>query len=380
MERLQISPEVIAWAADRTGLPLDQFASKISKKNPEQVKSGTLTEPQALRIAKEARIKLGDLFLNRPPAPPKLPIADFRTTQASDPLSEDFFETFRDIEYKQDWYREYLEQEDAEPLPFVGKFSGQKTAAEKIALDIRKTLGISRDLIASMTTSDQLYSRWVTQVETAGVLVFKNGIVGNNTRRTLSVSEFRGFVISDKLAPVIFINGNDAPAAWLFTLVHELAHLWLGESGVSDVNPKSQNAQEALCNRVAAEALVPMTDFATFWEGNKGASLSQTLYLGKLEFKVSELVIARRALDSNFISHGQYQEIYATHKEKAKAQKNGGGDFYLTHKIRNSKKFTIRIATLAAHGKISFREAGQLLHVSPNRIMTVYKKSRAIST
>lgn len=378
MENLQISPQVIAWAASRMGLPLDQFASKISKRNPGKIKEGKLTESQALRIAKEARIKLGDLFLSKPPAPPKLPIADFRTTQTSDPLSDDFFETFRDIEFKQDWYRDYLEKEDADPLPFIGKYADRKKSVQAIALDIRETLGVDRQLVSTVTTPDQLYAQWVARAEAAGILVFKNGVVGNSTRRTLSVSEFRGFVISDTLAPVIFINGNDAPAAWLFTLAHELAHLWLGESGVSDVSPVSQNAQEVLCNRIAAEALVPVGDFVAFWEGLKSAPLSQALQAGRQEFKVSELVLARRALDSDFISHKQYQEIYLINRERAKTKSGGGGDFYLTHKIRNSKTFTNRVANLAANGKISFREAGHLLRVSPNRVMTIYKKSHAI--
>lgn len=380
MDRLQFSPQVIEWAASRMGLTLHELAHKISKRNPEKILEGELTEPQAIKISKKARIRLGDLFLEAPPLPPSLPIADFRTLQQPEPLSDDFFETFRDIEFKQSWYREYLEDIGAEPLSFIGSFSGKKSGPAVIASSMRSTLKLDSIVIDAVRSSEELYSHWVTRAEAAGVLVFKNGVVGNNGHRKLSVGEFRGFVICDQLAPVIFINGNDAAAAWLFTLAHELAHLWLGQSGVSDVSPQSKNPQEILCNEIAAELLVPSEQFAAFWRQNTGRMAGEIFRLGRLQFKVSELVIARRALDAKLIPLSEYQQVYRQTCESARKKKSSGGDFYVTHKVRNSKVFSAKVAGLAATGAISFREAGRLLHISPSKVMAVYKKSRAISS
>ncbi|HMM61712.1 MAG TPA: ImmA/IrrE family metallo-endopeptidase, partial [Candidatus Rifleibacterium sp.] len=81
---------------------------------------------------------------------------------------------------------------------------------------------------------ESFFNILVERSEQAGIIILRSGKVGNNTHRTLDVKEFRGFVIYDELAPFIFINGADAKAAQIFTLVHELAHVWLGASGVSN--------------------------------------------------------------------------------------------------------------------------------------------------
>ncbi|CAJ0721928.1 MULTISPECIES: helix-turn-helix domain-containing protein [Ralstonia] len=379
-EALHLAPPVLDWAAQQTGSSLRELAERISVKAASNIERGQLTPAQAMKFAKEAGVPFGYLFLPEPPAEREpLPIADFRTLPEKHPLTKDFYDVFNDIEFKQAWYRDYLVREAAAPLPFVGRFKGQKVKAVTVAEDIRSTLGIDVQHRVGKKTGD-LYSYLVFKTESAGILVFKNGIVSNNTRRPLSVAEFRGFVVTDELAPVVFINGADAPAAWVFTLAHELAHIWLGESGVSDTAPGNQNAHERLCNAIAAEVLVPIGEFLEAWSGIDDLPTNKINRLRE-RFHVSQLVIARRALDLNLVSHSVYDGFYKQARNYAsRKDEEGGGDFYRTLAVRNSKSFSRKVAALATSGAISFREAGQLLNTNPNNVVVFHAKQRALSS
>jgi len=379
MHKLQLSPPVLDWAATEAGLSLAAIAEKLSKQSADEILKGRLTEPQAEKFAQVAKIPLGYLFMKEPPAPREADVADFRTVVGPAFLSKDFFDVFDDVQYKQDWYRDYLEGVGAAPLAFVGRFAGSGLEVRQVAEEIRLSLQLSEEDRGRLRSPDDLYALLVDRCESIGILVFKNGVVGNNTRRPLSVDEFRGFVLCDPLAPVVFINGADAPAAWVFTLVHELAHIWLGDSGISDAKPGTRNTREARCNAIAAEVLVPQDLFRAFWAAQDARLPSiQRITAGRHHFRVSELVIARRALDLNLISPQVYDQVYADNRRRA--QPNGGGDFYRTVNVRNSKKFTARVSSLAMSGMVSFREAGKLLNVAPAKIATLYQKNRALSS
>jgi Zn-dependent peptidase ImmA (M78 family) len=376
-QALQLSPSVLSWAAAQAGSSLRDVAQRVSARAADRIERGELTATQASKFAKEAGVPFGYLFLLEPPAERRaLPIADFRTLPDQHPLTKDFYDVFDDVEFKQAWYREYLQREVAQPLPFVGRFKGRHVNVETVAEDIRDALKLDRPGAVGLNAED-LYSYLVAKVEAVGILVFKNGIVGNNTHRPLSASEFRGFVINDDLAPVIFVNGADAPAAWPFTLVHELAHVWLGESGISDSAPMSHNKHEALCNAIAAEVLVPQKEFATAWANTTGTAVERINRL-RQQFRVSGLVIARRALDERLITRETFEALYQEARKRASGKDKGGGDFYLTLAVRNSKSFARKVAALATSGGISFREAGQLLNTNPNNVAIFHAKQRAL--
>ena len=334
------------------------------------IERGELTAAQAVKFSKFAGVPFGYLFLDNPPERRSPPLADFRTLVEPIPLSKDFYATFDDVEYKQSWYRNYLQSEQADPLSFVGRFSSNKSNAIDVAKDIRETLGITDDEIQQQKNADELYGLLAAKAEAVGILIFKNGIVGNNTRRPLSVKEFRGFVISDKYVPAIFINGVDASAAWVFTLAHELAHIWLGESGISDVSPNSEDKHERFCNAIAAEILIPGERFLALW--NAAGDTDTRIDFIRKHIKVSTFVIARRALEMGQISYDYYSQLYKTVSDTSKNKGSSGGNFYNTFPLRNSKKFTEFVTSLAARGKISFREAGNLLNTNPNTVMTFH--------
>lgn len=180
-----------------------------------------------------------------------------------------------------------------------------KDTAETIATDIAIT--INYDVSERRKRSKDGYFGYISSLlEQVGVLVFKSGIVGGNTHRKLNVREFRGFAIADKQVPAIFINGADAASAQLFTLLHETAHIWLGESGVSNPDPTSENKTEQLCNRVAAEFLVPNKEFTRAWQSE--TAIEENLETLARQFHVSTYVIAIKAYQNKLIVQKEWQK------------------------------------------------------------------------
>jgi Zn-dependent peptidase ImmA (M78 family) len=372
METLQISPNILRWAADQRGLSLDALVDLLGTPSKhDDFAAGKLSIAQAEKLAKKTHIPFGYFFLDTPPATTQRGIPDLRQLPNHEPLSIDFFDVLDDVLRKQQWYQEYLQEQGVQKLDFVGKYPFKTNLpAERVAADIQHTLGIINHERKQCKTTSDFFTLLSAKAESIGILVFKNGIVKNNTRRGLSVNEFRGFAIADPLAPVIFINGRDSEAAWIFTLAHEIAHIWLGESGVSDLpanQQKSGNTLEVYCNRVAAELLTPKTQFLDAWEH---AAEPKFDALSKA-FKVSRLVIARRAFDLGKIDWTTYQKIAeASNKQKA----SSGGDSYRNYPLRNSKRLTRAIVSTAMSGGMMLREAASLLNMKPDTVMELSKR------
>ncbi|RMN74615.1 hypothetical protein ALQ55_200010 [Pseudomonas savastanoi pv. savastanoi] len=156
-----------------------------------------------------------------------------------------------------------------------------------VVSDIRQTLGVDPE--KSRLDYDKYSRALIDAAEVAGVLVMRSGIALGNTHRKLEVSEFRGFAISNSLAPVVFINSSDAPTARLFTLMHELAHLWIGSSGVSDAGTANGREEERFCNAVAGEFLVPEELFRAVW--NAGIEWESNLALSLRGFMSASLLL-----------------------------------------------------------------------------------------
>lgn len=369
---------MLDWAARQAGVTLRDVASQISARRFDRIEAGELTPTQAEKFAKLVNVPFGFLFFEEPPAERELPIADLRSTPDAEPLGQEFFAVYDDVVYKQSWYRDYLQSIASEPLTFVGRFASGRAdvTAATVARDIERTLGLTRTALRSLRGSEDLYAFLAERVEANGILVFKNGVVGNNTRRHLPVSQFRGFAIVDEYAPAVFVNGADAKAAWAFTLLHEVAHIWVGSSAVSDVAVGAGDRTEVLCNAVAAELLVPAAEFVREW--NEAGNYEPLIKIDVLRrhFKVSGLVVARRALDRGFIDRAVYRAVYdAAKKEGADSS---GGNFYATLGARNGKRFARTVADLAHAGEISLRLAGRLLNTTPSNVLNYHDRTRAL--
>ncbi len=370
MAKALINGEILTWARQRAGIAHDDLAASINVK-PEQLidwENGEKhpTFRQAQILAKKLFVPFGYLFLEDPPkiAPQ---IADLRTinSQQRNKFSIDFEDVLNDAQRKQNWYKEQLLQEGARNLEFIGKYSIGDNV-DVVARDIRDTLGITRAFRNSCTSWEDFLTKLIEKAEENGILVLRNGVVGNNNRRKLSVQEFRGFVLSDPIAPLIFVNNNDTQAAKVFTLAHELAHLWIGESGVSNLDPGVRNTAqvndiERFCNEVAAEMLVPRQAFVETWE--EEADLKENLNTLCRIFRVSIPVILIRAKTLNKISRQTFYEEYPKYNAARKKTKSTSGNFKNTLPVRNSKTLTRALISSALEGETLYRDAARLLGV-----------------
>jgi Zn-dependent peptidase ImmA (M78 family)/transcriptional regulator with XRE-family HTH domain len=334
--RVSVQPALLAWARERSGVPLDEVTAKFPALNDWESGQKQPTLKQLEKFANSMHAPIGYLFLSEPPEE-SLPVPDFRT-MGDAPIghaSPDLLETVYLCQQRQDWYRDYARVNREPPIAFVGSFSvgGDVVGAATRMSDVLGFSSLDRG-----TNWSQALSQLIDAADRFGILVMVSGIVGSNTHRKLNPREFRGFALSDELAPVIFINGADTKAAQIFTLTHELVHIALGDSGVDDVDMSvpSDNATERWCNEVAAEFLVP-TELLRDFQVDRDNLTEQLLHLAR-KFKVSTLVVLRRLFDAGFLTLGQFRVAYSQELERVlaimDARPGGGGNFYNAQPLR----------------------------------------------
>ena len=314
-------------------------------------------------FARATHTPLGFLFLPEPPQEP-LPIPDFRTVkQRPARPSADLLDTIYAMQRRQDWLREERLEGEAEPLEFVGNAHlGDEPAA--VGQEMRRALNLEEGWAGQVATWQEAVGELRRRIEGLGVLAVINGIVGNNTHRRLDVEEFRGFALADRHAPVVFVNGADAKSAQMFTLAHELAHVWLGSegeglSGFEGLWP-GDGRVERFCDLAAAEFLVPAEQLRELWRGVRDAP--DAFERVARHFKVSPIVTGRRALDLRLVSRDSFFDFYYayTQGERKQAEAPGGGDFYNNQNTRVGEVFATRVIRAAMGGRLSFKEAYDL--------------------
>lgn len=362
-QSININPELIRWAIDRSGRSLEMLARYLPQIGRWESGEAQPTLKQLETLARKTWTPLGYFFLTEPPEE-KLPVPDFRTARDG-PVrrpSPSLMDTLHTMQRRQAWMRDYLVEMGHERLSFVGSAKISENI-ESVAKDIRRKLGMSDGWAGRISSWTDALRVLREAAESVGVLVVINGVVGNDTHRKLDPEEFRGFVLADDYAPLVFINGADARSAQMFTLAHELAHLWIGEGGIFDL-PEMQSGgdqRERFCNRVAAEFLVPAAELRRFWP-NANREAEPFLAIAR-EFKVSPIVAARRALDLGLIDQPRFFEFYRAYQtdERRKAAKaKGGGDFYNNQNVRLGKRFARAVMLAAKEGRLLYREAYSL--------------------
>ena len=365
MSRIAANPGVLRWARERAGLSVADLQRRFPKLAEWEAETTQPTMGQLERFAKATRAPFGFFFLPEPPEMP-LPFADFRRLENRRPqgASPELMDTIHTMVRRQAWLREEQIEAEAEPLDFIGSARLADDPAA-IVQDMRRVLGLEDGWTGWVQSWTAAVGKLRDIIEQRGIMAVINGVVGNSTRRKLDVKEFRGFALSDPYAPLIFVNGADAKSAQMFTLAHELAHLWLGDmgkglSGFQGLQPDG-GAVEAFCDQVAAEFLVPAVQLEAAWQD---VARRETRFedLAK-RFKVSPVVIGRRAMDLRLVEREEFFRFYDgyTQQEHQSQQTGaGGGDFYNNQNTRVGQLFASQVIRAAKEGRIGFKEAYDL--------------------
>lgn len=381
MTTVTISPDVFRWATRRAGLANAKLAKQmgVNVKKIQDWEDGNdfPTLYQTEKLAKVLRVPLGYLFLSYPPKM-EIPISDFRTLSNKEnvSISIDLQEVIYDAQRKSDWYKRWRIEEGLEAYKFVGKYS-LNDPIEDIIQDLRRELDVPEEFAHRFHSWSDHLKQLVEKVEDKGIIVLQNGIVGNNTHRRLLVNEFRGFSIADDYAPLIFINAQDAISARIFTLIHELTHIWIGDGGISDPNYFTKGYPlkkiEIFCNQIAAEFLIPTKLLNKRWNRNFGA-IENTETLCK-EFKVSQESVLRKAFDLGLIPDTEYSDsLIRIQSNQKETKKGGGGDYYKTLIVRNSKHLTQEILFAVQSNKLTYTAAARLLNTQPDKLPRIMEK------
>ncbi len=366
---------------ERSGMDIFDLSHRFSKLPQWLTAEIAPTLKQLENFAKATHTPIGMLMLPTPPLE-VLPIPDFRTVsdQGVTRPSVNLLDTIYLCQQRQSWYQDYTRNQGMGILSFAGSVT-TTDSVPAVAETIRQTLNFSVEDRSTMGSWEDALRQFIINAESAGILVMRNGIVLNNTRRKLNPQEFRGFALASDSAPLIFINGADSKAAQMFTLAHELAHIWLGETGVSnpEVSVSTNRETEKWCNAVAAELLVPKVLFKT---ALKEAGENVALSILARKFKVSSLVILRRMLDVGFITRPEFFARYEQELQRLKELSNSkstGGDFYRAQPTKISRRFAKAIVANTLEGQTLYRDAMQMLGIKNTNTFKQLSKNLGIS-
>ena len=374
--KVPVEPSVLRWALDRADMSETEKAFDKLRISEWLRQDSQPTISQLTKFAQKTHVPFGMLFLSEPPVEEKL-LPDFRFRgSAPEKYSAELTETIMEQQRRQSWYRDYAIARGLEANEYVGSetlASKPEQVADRIRYDFEYTPGLARSRAAARKEIIEL-------LEENSFLVSVAGVVGSNTHRPYDPNEFSGFSLSNDYAPTIFVNGRDTKNTQIFTLLHELGHLLLGESGVSvsggeevhQQHAEQQAHNERWCDSFAAHFLVPPAEIRKKVQALPGDGEEITEdSIEKLasHFCVSVLTILNSLLNEKLITWNKYTELYEPMCEQAIAHAqesgitSGGGDYYRTKIYALGKRFANAVFADAASGRTTYTEAHRLLGV-----------------
>ncbi len=384
-QKVKPNPEILKWARKSAKISLEKSASVISKKCPvDRIKEWESPEckdfPTIKQVEKLARLyrRPADVFFL--PFIPKdfPPLKDFRRNK-EDGFSTALIFMMREVQEKQEWLSNFLKKNKQKRLEYAGKYN-IKSSADLVAKDIRKTLGIN-----TKEAAEKPLKYWIQKAEAKGIYISLSS--NYHTRLKLNSDDFKGFVIADNYAPFIFLNSDDWDQGQLVTLVHELAHIWIGVSGLSNeteinvTQPPDLHPVEKFCNEVAAKALLPEDEITLFLPKPEELSMKSVVRAGK-KLGVNNITLLNRLLITEYLDKEKYNGFKKESetlwkefllKESQKKKSSGGPNYYVMQLRRSSKAFANIVMDFYKSGKVNGTDASRLLKVKEGNFVKFEK-------
>lgn len=371
-ERKKIPYAKIIEACDYAGFELGMLENKIPSLAKQSDKSEIeLTYKQLEKISDLTHYPYYGFYIQEKVKQPPALIADFRTVK-NKKVEPSFWlkEQIRKCQARVDWFRDYSISEELGKVHFIGSFS-IKNDPKKAAEIYYKKLKIDQ-IRGDSKQSGTYFKNLREALENIGILTEASGHFQGNTKAVFDVAEFRGFAISDKYAPLVFVNKVDSLNAQVFTLMHEFGHLLLGKSGISNPNlnvftSENENNYEIWCNTFAAEILVPDDELKIHPSSKK--DIEDLSY----QFLVSQFVILQKCLQNKLIDKKKFNSYWALclKEIKTKRQVSGGGNFYASAIDSMSKRFAYSLIDSANAGRTLIRDAYNLLGLKGSTFLEI---------
>lgn len=359
--RVKVKKEIYIWAIDESQIEYDVIKFRFNKIDEWISGVSCPTFRQLEELANFLKIPFGYMFLNKPPKKDIME-SEFRTIGNKMPhISKNLKDTLSTMAKKKDWLSEYRKEKGWEKV-LTNKYSNFNKNDSIFTCKLAKEfLELDEFWYKNFTNTRLAFNYLRELLENKGIIVMQNGIVGVNTQRNLDINEFRGFLLYDDYAPLIFINAKDSANGKIFTLIHEYIHFLLREDDVF-INEfmVDETTDEALINKIAAEFLIPESHVSKLWDNSKDP-FEQIEELSR-SFHVSQISVAIKLKNTDKVD----QHIVDNVKNKTdrmlrnKTEKSSGGDFYNNCKSRYSDSFARSVVQGAESGEISYTYAFDL--------------------
>jgi Zn-dependent peptidase ImmA (M78 family) len=398
-ETAQINPRILSWARETAGLSVEEAAEKLGLKDTAKATAvEKLTalengnpEPSMSTLQKAASVyrrPLITFFMSNPPARAERG-EDFRTSPSGSKRENAMLDALvRNIRARQEMLREVLEdEEEADELEFIGSASIRKGAAA-VVRSIRSVLRVEPESQQKCANPAALFNMLRSAAEQVGIYVLLLGDVGSH-HSDVSEDIFRGFALADKVAPFVVINDNDAVVARSFTLMHEIAHLWIGESGISGpLQETPTNAIERFCNDVAGDFLLP-------FDGTEGDRLNDESDMRDVQDAVSDVAakwnVSQPAVAYKFVRIGwitaetasmlfrMYADRWRRDRQGQRSDRGdaGGPSFYMVRRHRLGARMLSTIRRAIQNETLTYTRAGAILGVGPASVPQLLGSERA---
>lgn len=362
--KIKVKKEIYEWAIKESQKDFEEINLRFNNIKKWLNQEDFPTFRQLEKLANFLKVPLGYMFLDRPPKSDIIE-SEYRTIGNKKPyISKNLKDTIYDMSRKQDWISEYRKDNGWDKIILDNYNELDVDATLEIANKAKEFLNLKEFWYRDFKVSRIAYNFLRERLELKGIIVMQNGIVGSNTHRKLDIDEFRGFMLYDEYAPLIFINANDSITGKIFTLVHEFIHILFEKDDILENKDLPRDVKlESQINKITVELLMPESHIREYWN-KEDKNLNQIEGLSKL-FNVSRLALAIRLYDLKLINQSLVQKVSEVTKGdlEKKESNSSGGDYWVTYKSRYSNNFVETVIQGAESGEISYNYAFNLLDV-----------------